>query len=88
MKQKLWSEAGQKALRELPVEGWAAQRRQDLLMLITTLNAGRLNAEPDGLAHHQRDHCRTLDSVCTTGDCDLKATGGRPSIHHMQCGVR
>lgn len=38
MKRKLWSEAGQKALRELPLEGWAAQRRQDLLKLLVTLN--------------------------------------------------
>lgn len=28
----------QKALRELPLEGWAAQRRQDLLNLLSTLN--------------------------------------------------
>ncbi len=33
-KRKLWSEAGQKALRELPLEGWAARRREDLLGLL------------------------------------------------------
>src|SRR6266567_6011371 len=38
LKQKLWSEAGQKALRALPLEGWAAQRRQDLLNLLSGLN--------------------------------------------------
>jgi transposase len=38
MKQKLWSEAGQKVLRALPLEGWAAQRRQDLLNLLSGLN--------------------------------------------------
>ena len=38
LKQKLWSEAGQKVLRELPLEGWAAQRRQDLLKLLSELN--------------------------------------------------
>jgi len=37
-KQKLWSEAGQKVLRELPLEGWAAQRRQDLRKLLSGLN--------------------------------------------------
>ena len=37
-KHKLWSQAGQKALRELPLEGWAAQRRQDLLALLAILN--------------------------------------------------
>ncbi len=38
MKRKLWSEAGQKILQELPLEGWAAQRRKDLLQLLRTLN--------------------------------------------------
>jgi transposase len=38
MKRKLWSEAGQKILQELPLEGWAAQRRKDLLQLLNTLN--------------------------------------------------
>jgi len=38
MKRKLWSEAGQKALRALPLEGWAAQRRQDLLHLLSGLD--------------------------------------------------
>ena len=37
-KRKLWSEAGQQALRELPLEGWAANRRQDLLQLLGSLN--------------------------------------------------
>src|SRR3954451_14657515 len=39
MKRKLWSEAGQQAVRELPLEGWAAQRRKDLLQLLGGLNA-------------------------------------------------
>jgi transposase len=38
MKRKLWSEAGQLALRELPLDGWAAQRRKDLLQLLGSLN--------------------------------------------------
>jgi transposase len=38
MKRKLWSQAGQQALRELPLEGWAAQRRRDLLQLLKALN--------------------------------------------------
>jgi transposase len=38
MKAKLWSQAGQKALRELPLAGWAAQRRKDLLSLLASLN--------------------------------------------------
>ncbi len=37
-KHKLWTEAGQKALRELPLEGWAARRRQDLLGLLKSLD--------------------------------------------------
>ena len=38
LRYKLWSEAGQKILIELPLESWAAQRRQDLLHLLRTLN--------------------------------------------------
>jgi transposase len=37
-KSKLWSEAGQKALRELPLESWAACRREDLLGLLASLD--------------------------------------------------
>jgi len=37
-KSKLWSEAGQKALRELPLESWAACRRADLLGLLASLD--------------------------------------------------
>ncbi len=37
-KHKLWSEAGQKALRELALEGWARCRREDLLVLLAKLD--------------------------------------------------
>jgi len=37
-KRRLWSAAGQQALRELPLEGWAARRRQDLLQLLASLD--------------------------------------------------
>ena len=46
MKQKLWGEAGQKALRALPLEGWAAQRRQDLLNLLSSLNSQIRELDP------------------------------------------
>lgn len=36
-KSRLWSAAGQQALRELPLEGWAARRRQDLVALLASL---------------------------------------------------
>jgi len=36
-KRKLWSEAGQKLLRELPLRPWAARRREDLLRLMAML---------------------------------------------------
>jgi transposase len=38
-KDKLWSVAGQKLLRALPLAGWAACRRQDLLQLLAYLDA-------------------------------------------------
>jgi transposase len=37
-KRQLWRQAGQQALRQLPLEGWAAQRRQDLLQLLAGLD--------------------------------------------------
>jgi len=37
-KAKLWSQAGQQLLRELPLKPWAACRRQDLLGLLALLN--------------------------------------------------
>jgi transposase len=37
-KAKLWSQAGQKMLRELPLKPWASCRREDLLGLLSTLN--------------------------------------------------
>jgi len=37
-KRQLWSEAGQKALRELTLEGWAACRRRDLLETLAYLD--------------------------------------------------
>lgn len=36
-KRRLWSVAGQQALRELPLARWAARRREDLLGLLTSL---------------------------------------------------
>jgi transposase len=37
-KHKLWSQAGQKRLRELPLKPWAACRREDLLGVLAMLN--------------------------------------------------
>jgi transposase len=37
-KRRLWSQAGQKVLRELPLPHWADRRRQDLLNLLTALD--------------------------------------------------
>ncbi len=37
-KRKLWSQAGQKLLRELPLKPWAARRRDDLLGLMAMLD--------------------------------------------------
>jgi transposase len=37
-KRKLWSEAGQKLLREIPLKPWAGRRREDLLKLMSMLN--------------------------------------------------
>jgi transposase len=44
-KRTLWSQTGQKMLRELPLKPWAASRREDLLGLLGMLNqqVGRLD---------------------------------------------
>jgi transposase len=38
-KHKLWSKVGQKALRELPLAPWASRRREDLLKMMSELDA-------------------------------------------------
>lgn len=38
-KKRLWSEAGQKALCELPLAPWASRRREDLLKMMSELDA-------------------------------------------------
>ena len=38
-KHKLWSAAGQQALRELPLAPWASRRRKDLLKMMSELDA-------------------------------------------------
>lgn len=45
-KSALWTQAGQKALRELPLDTWAACRREDLLDLLANLDKqiGKLDA--------------------------------------------
>jgi transposase len=37
-KRRLWSEAGQKLLRELPLKPWAGRRREDLLSVMALLD--------------------------------------------------
>ena len=37
-KKRLWSEAGQKQLRELPLAPWASRRREDLLKMMSELD--------------------------------------------------
>ncbi len=51
---KLWSAAGQKALRELRLKPWAACRREDLLQLLAMLDQqiGKLDAAVQQAAEH------------------------------------
>src|SRR5438034_7590368 len=42
-KRKLWSQAGQQMLRELPLKPWAARRRDDLLRLMADQQIGPLD---------------------------------------------
>ena len=58
---KLWSAAGQKALRELPLKPWAACRREDLLQLLAMLDQqiGKLDAAVQQAAEHN-PHAKLL----------------------------
>ena len=80
-KSRLWSAAGQQALRELPLQGWAARRRQDLLQLLKDLDQqmGELDqaveeeAQRDKMAQLLRTHpgvgpITALAFVVTIGD--------------------
>jgi transposase len=60
-KAKLWSQAGQKLLRELPLKPWAACRREDLLGLLAMLNeqVGKLD-EAVQLAADEHPQARLL----------------------------
>jgi transposase len=60
-KSKLWTEAGQKVLRELPLDPWAACRREDLLELLASLDKqiGKLNAAVERAAD-EHPHARLL----------------------------
>ena len=52
-KGRLWSEAGQKAFRELPLDGWAGCRRQDLQRLRAMLDSqiGQLDKAVEDAAY-------------------------------------
>ncbi len=58
---KLWSAAGQKALRELPLKPWAARRREDLLGLLAMLDrqVGKLDQAVQQAAE-QHEQARLL----------------------------
>jgi transposase len=55
LKRKLWSQAGQRVLRELPLEGWAAQRRKDLLQLLTSLDE-QIKILDDAVSREAKKH--------------------------------
>jgi transposase len=63
-KWKLWSRAGRKELEELPLEGWTARRREELLLLLDDLETrvGKLDqavgeaAEKDAVARLLQTH--------------------------------
>jgi transposase len=55
MKRKLWSQAGQQALCALPLEGWAAKRRHDLLQLLKVLDGHIQQLDQAAAAAAQQD---------------------------------
>ena len=62
-KRRLWSEAGQKLLRELPLKPWAGRRREDLWGLLVLLNQQiQLLDEAVKQAAEQNENARLLMS--------------------------
>jgi transposase len=60
-KRRLWSEAGQKVLREIPLQPWASRRREDLFQVMALLD--RQIASLDAAvkeAAEQNDNARLL----------------------------
>ena len=94
MKEKLWSQAGQKALRDLTLAGWATQRRKDLLSLLASLTEqiGQLDqatekaAEEDSQARLLMTHpgvgpITALAFVLTLGDAKRLKRGKQVSSY-------
>ncbi len=67
-KGKLWSQAGQKMLKQLPLEGWTAIRRQDSLALLLQLDQ---QIEQLDKAVEQAASCDPKPACC----CGKKAWG-------------
>jgi len=59
-KHKLWSQAGQQWLRELPLKAWAGRRRDDLLRLMAMLDQQILPLDEAVKAEAQRDKMALL----------------------------
>jgi transposase len=60
-KRKLWSVAGQQALRELPLAPWASRRREDLFKMMSELDAKiKLLDEAVAAAAEQDERARLL----------------------------
>src|SRR5205807_4158088 len=59
-KHKLWSQAGQQILRELPLKPWAARRRDDLLKLMAMLDQQIEPLDQAVKAEAQRDKMALL----------------------------
>ena len=72
-KRKLWSVTGQKTLRELPLAPWASRRREDLLKMMSELDAKiiLLDEAVEAAAGVLTDRATSMTiSFCTgLGDC-------------------
>ena len=60
-KRRLWSEAGQKLLRELPLKPWASRRREDLFSVLGMLDQQIQSLDPAVKEAAEKDaHARLL----------------------------
>jgi hypothetical protein len=82
-KHTLWSQAGQKVLRELPLKPWAARRREDLLGLLSMLDQQIEPVDRAVKEEAQRDKMALLLQTPWGGSGDgagLRADHGRIAV--------
>ena len=86
-KRQLWIEAGRKLLRDLPLDGWASCRREDLMGLLAMLEqqvseSTRHLIEASGWKNSQNRVCADERNGSTANSTSYYLCAGRPGKHY------